>query len=289
MRPGGVTKDSQISRVVEDVIMKDEKDADDDAWDVWKRSRIHTEEDFEAFPWEEAAKLDFSKFYEVQTYLPEGMKIIATSGKIFTLVWMLMGFENFGVNLLLQPRFVARVFEKVAQIQLDGLKEIMSIPNVAAVWAVDDIAFGAGPMIDPQAFREYLFPWYEEFGKTCHDNGLYFFFHSDGVLWELVEDLIALGVDALHPIDPTCMDITEVKEKVGGRLCIIGNIPNEILEVGAPEEVAKLTKKRLRALAPGGGYCLGSGNSVPDWAKIENYRAMIETGLKYGRYPIDIP
>lgn len=288
MRPGGVTKDSQISKVIEEVIVKDEEDADEDAWDVWKRSRIHTEEDFEAFPWEEAARLDFSKFHEVQAYLPEGMKIIAASGKIFTLVWMLMGFENFGVNLLLEPRFVARVFEKVAQIQLDGLKEILSIPNVAAVWAVDDIAFGTGPMIDPQALREYLFPWYEEFAKICHDNSLYFFFHTDGVLWELMEDLIALGVDALHPIDPTCMNIEEVKEKVGDRLCLIGNISNEILADGTPEEVAELTKKRLQALAPGGGYCLGSGNSVPDWAKIENYRAMIKTGLKYGRYPIDI-
>ncbi len=90
------------------------------------------------------------------------------------------------------------------------------------------------------------------------------------------------------PIDPTCMDIEEVKEKVGDRLCIIGNISNEILATGTPEEVAELTKKRIKALAPGGGYCLGSGNSVPDWAKIENYRAMIETGLKYGRYPIGI-
>lgn len=133
-----------------------------------------------------------------------------------------------------------------------------------------------------------MFPWYEEFSSICHENDLYFFFHSDGVLWDLMEDVIGLGVDALHPIDPTCVDIEEVKEKVGDRLSIIGNICNEILAIGTPEEVAELTKKRLKALAPGGGYCLGSGNSVPDWGQIENYRAMIETGLKYGRYPISV-
>lgn len=289
MRPGGVTKDSQISKVIQDVLLADIEDEDgDEAWNVWKQPRIHTEEDFEAFPWEDAARLDFSKFHEVQALLPEGMKIIAASGKIFTLTWMLMGFEDFAVNLLLKPGFVAQVFERVAQIQLDGLKQIVSIPNVAAVWAVDDLAFGTGPMISPKAFRQYLFPWYEEFGKICRDNGLYFFFHSDGVLWELMEDLLAVGVDALHPIDPTCMDIEEVKEKVGDRLCLIGNISNEILAIGTPQEVAELTKKRLRALAPGGGYCLGSGNSVPDWAQIENYRAMIDTGLRYGHYPIRI-
>jgi uroporphyrinogen decarboxylase len=163
---------------------------------------------------------------------------------------------------------------------------VAAIPNVAAVWAVDDIAFGSGPMLSLEDLRTFLFPWYEEFGKTCHDAGLHFFYHTDGVVWDLLEDLIAVGVDALHPIDPTCMDIEEAKARVGDRLAIIGNISNEILETGTPEEVSELTKKRLRALAPGGGYCLGSGNSVPDWAQITNYRAMVETGLRHGRYPI---
>jgi len=287
MQPGRVTKDSQISKVIRDVMLKDTADKDrDEAWNLERRAWIHTEEDFEAFPWDEAAKLDLSKFHEVQAYLPEGMKIIALSGKIFTLTWLLMGFENFAMNVILNPPFVKKVVEKVAQIQLDGLRQVVKLPNLVAVWAVDDLAFGSGSMIRPQSFREHIFPWYEEFSHICHQNGLYLFFHSDGVLWDLMEDLIHLGVDALHPIDPTCMDIEEVKEKVGHRLCIMGNISNELLMTGTPEEVAELTKKRIKALAPGGGYCLSAGNSVPAWAKIENYRAMLETGLKYGRYPI---
>jgi hypothetical protein len=42
----------------------------------------------------------------------------------------------------------------------------------------------------------------------------------------MIEDLIALGVNALHPIDPTCMDIEQVKPLVKRRLAIIGNISN---------------------------------------------------------------
>ena len=287
MQPGRLSKDSQISKVIAGAMLKDTADeAGEEAWDLERMALIHTEQDFEAFPWEAAAQLDFSKFHQVQRHLPDGMKVVAMSGKIFTLTWMLMGFENFALNLILAPQFVEKVFARVAEIQLNGVREIASIPNVAAVWAVDDLAFGSGPMVNPQAFRKHLFPWYEEFGKLCHKNDLYFFFHSDGVLWDLIEDLIHLGVDALHPVDPTCMDIEEVKDRVGDRLCIIGNISNELLMNGTPEEIEELTKSRLKALAPGGGYCLGSGNSVPNWARIENYRAMIETGLRYGRYPI---
>ena len=47
-------------------------------------------------------------------------------------------------------------------------------------------------------------------------------------------------------------------------------------------------KELLQKVAPGGGYCVGSGNSVPDWARFDNYMAMRDTTLKYGGYPIQI-
>jgi uroporphyrinogen decarboxylase len=61
-----------------------------------------------------------------------------------------------------------------------------------------------------------------------------------------------------------------------------------LLQNGTPQEVEAMTRKKIQALAPGGGYCVGSGNSVPEWAKIENYQAMINATLKYGKYPISL-
>lgn len=289
MQPGKVTEDSAISKMIKKVILQDTADqVEDESWNLERRAFISDEKDFEAFPWEEAAKLDYRKFYEVQKYLPEGMKIIALSGKIFTLTWMLMGFQTFCLTLALNPRLVEKIIEKVAEIQLEALQKIIEIPNVAAVWAVDDLAFGTGTMISPKDIRKYILPWYRKFAEICRQNGKYLFFHSDGLLWDLIDDFVEIGVDALHPIDPTCMDIVEVKRKVAGKLSIIGNISNELLMNGTPEEVADLTKKLIKALAPGGGYMLGSGNSVPEWAKIENYKAMLETAVKYGQYPIEV-
>jgi len=289
MQPGKVTEDSAISKFLRDVVLQDTADEQKDSWNLEKRAVILNEKDLESFPWEQAEKdLDFSKFYTVQKYLPKNMKIIALSGKIFTLSWMLMGFENFCLNIGLNPDLVERLFEKVANIQYKALSEIVKIPNVAAVWAVDDLAFKTGPMISPKMFRKYVFPWYKKFGEICRENNLYLFFHSDGVLWELIEDLISVGVDALHPIDPTCMDIFEVKKKYGQRVTLIGNVSNELLMNGTPEDIRNRTKELLKTMAPGGGYCLSSGNSVPDWAKIENYRAMLETAGKYGTYPITL-
>ncbi len=287
MTPGKVTQESKISQVIRDVMLADSPDVEKtEAWNLETHSFIKTREDFERFPWEVAAELDFSRFYQVSSLLPEGMKVVAVSGKIFTLTWMLMGFNHFALSLIMDEQLVADVFRKVAEIQFKGLERIFEIPYVEGVWVVDDIAFGTGPMISPQAFRDHVFPWYREMASRCHQHGRIFFMHSDGDLSQLIDDLIDLGVDVLQPIDPTCMDIFALKERYGERICLAGNVSNEMLRSGTPEDVESYVKELLRKVAPGGGYCLGAGNSVPDWAKFENYMAMRNTVLKYGAYPI---
>jgi Uroporphyrinogen decarboxylase (URO-D) len=86
-------------------------------------------------------------------------------------------------------------------------------------------------------------------------QGLLFFFHSDGNLWPIMEDLISIGFDAIHPVDPTSMDIREVKARVGKKLGIMENIHTDLLNRGTPEQVRKLTRETLRDIAPGGGIC----------------------------------
>jgi len=288
MSPGEITKESSIFGVVQKVLKKDKNTEEVIPWDIEEKGVISTPEDYDRFPWEEAAKLDFSKFHGAQPFLPEGMKIIACSGKIFTLTWMLMGFQNFCLSLYLQEELVAKVFQKIGEIQIQGAKNLLEIPNIGGLWVVDDLSYGSGPMIDPKFLRKYVFPWYEELASICRKKDLLFILHSDGNIWPILEDLISIGFQAIHPIDPTSMDINEVKEKVGRRLGIIGNIHTDLLASGTPGEVRELTKKRIREIAPGGGYALGSGNSVPNWVQFENYQAMRETALKYGIYPIRI-
>jgi uroporphyrinogen decarboxylase len=216
------------------------------------------------------------------------MKVIAISGKIFTLTWMLMGFNHFALSLVMDEQLVADVFKKVAEIQFQGLEEIFEMPHIAGVWVVDDLAFGNGPMISPQAFRDHVFPWYREMADRCHEKDRLFLMHSDGDLKELMEDIIKCGVDVIQPIDPTCLDIVEFKQMYGDQVCMVGNVSNELLRSGTPAEVESRVKELLEKVAPGGGYCVGSGNSVPDWAQFNNYMAMRDTTLKYGVYPIHI-
>jgi uroporphyrinogen decarboxylase len=289
MSPGKVTEESKITRVLKEMVLRDNPGVTDPkAWNLEMTSFIHDRSDLDKFPWEVAADIDFSKLNAVKDLLPEGMKVIAISGKIFTLTWMLMGFNNFALKLVLDESLVAEVFERVATIQFKALETIFALDHVAGVWVVDDIAFGTGPMISPAALKKHVFSWYRKVGQRCHENNRIFMMHSDGDLSMLMDDLIAMDLDAIQPIDPSCMDMAKVKKMWGDRICLIGNVSNELLRSGSPQEVAARVKELLRDVAPGGGFALGSGNSVPNWARFENYMAMRETCLRHGSYPLSI-
>jgi uroporphyrinogen decarboxylase len=123
----------------------------------------------------------------------------------------------------------------------------------------------------------------------AHQAGKITIFHSDGDLWPVLDDIISCGFDALHPIEPKAMDIVKVQAYAQGRLALVGNIDIDFpLGRGTPEDVRAQVRERIAALAPGGGYLLGSSNSIPDWVPVENYAAMLEAAFEYGRYPITI-
>jgi uroporphyrinogen decarboxylase len=287
MSPGKVTEESKITRVLKDMVLREKPGTTDPkAWNLEMTSFIHERPGLDKFPWEAAADIDFSKLHAIKPLLPEGMKVIAISGKIFTLTWMLMGFNNFALKLVLDESLVAEVFERVATIQFKALETIFGMDHVAGVWVVDDVAFGTGPMISPATLKKHVFSWYRKVGERCHEKNRLFMMHSDGDLSTIMDDLIDMGLDVIQPIDPSCMDMAKVKRRWGDRICLVGNVSNELLRSGSREDIVARVKALLKEAAPGGGFALGSGNSVPNWAKYENYLTMRETCLTHGRYPI---
>ncbi len=143
MSPGEVTQDRPIYRVVQKTLRKEEEEVV--PWNIEENGVDLQPEDYDRFPWEEAAKLDFRNFIDIQPFLPEGMKILACSGKVFTVTWMLLGFQNFCLSLYLQEELVSKVFQRVGRDPDPGAKELFKIPNVGALWVVDDCPMVRAP------------------------------------------------------------------------------------------------------------------------------------------------
>lgn len=246
------------------------------------RGVISSWEDFEKYPWPTPEETDYSPLEEAARALPEGMKIVGHHGDIFTRCWEYFGFENFCVTLYEDIALVRAVMDRIGEVVFDAFKRMAEMPEVGALWYSDDIAYASGLLISAKHLRELLFPWMERIGELCRARNLPFIYHTDGVLWEVLDDLAALGVNAIHPVEPKAMDIREVKQRYRGKLCVWGNVEVDLLARGTPEEVREQVRWLIKNVAPGGGYVLGSSNTIPDYVNPECYIAMIEEAKRLG-------
>ena len=255
--------------------------------DILAQGVIQSWADLEAYPWPDPATVDCSALDEAAGLLPAGMGIISGVGGIFTRCWMLMGFESFSYALADRPDFVAALFDRVGAIQCAVLRRVVRMRRVFAIWYGDDLGYTEGLMISPKLLRRHLFPWLEELIAIAHAAGMPFIIHSDGRLYDVIDDLIAIGLNALHPIEPKAMDIVDLKARYAGKLALFGNIDmGSTLVRGTPADVRAEVRQRIKDLAPGGGYAVSSSNSIARYVPVANYNALREATSEFGAYPI---
>jgi len=252
-------------------------------WAVEGKGVITNWEEFEKYIFPKKADFSYARFEQVKTLLPEGMGVIGQYGDIYTMVWQLMGFETFSMSLYDNPELVEALFEKIGELVLSMFAYFADCDVVDVLWYSDDIAFRSGLMMSPQILRKYFFPWLTKIGQLAHANNKPFIYHTDGKLWDVMTDIIEAGVDALHPIEPQAMSLAELYNKYGDQLTFIGHIDVDLLSRGTPEQVREKVKQNIEVTsAENGGYCVGSGNSVPDYVKFENYKAMLAAAYEFG-------
>jgi uroporphyrinogen decarboxylase len=80
------------------------------------------------------------------------------------------------------------------------------------------------------------------------------------------------------------MDILEVKRRYGDRLCVIGGIDaGDPLSRWSTAAVVDEVRRRVRELAPGGGWIIASSNSLHAAVRPENYVSMVWAARAYGQ------
>jgi uroporphyrinogen decarboxylase len=203
----------------------------------------------------------------------------------FRFSWGLRGgMQNLLVDYLLQPQLA----HELARISTDYFMEFhsMAIDGGAEVIALEgDLAFNTNTLMSPDQYAEFLAPYHTEIVENVHRKGAKIFKHSDGNLWPILDMLLDCGFDGIHPIQPQCMDIAEVKRHMSGRACVMGNIDcMYVLCEGTTDEVERAVRETIKKAAPGGGYIMSSSNSIHPGCKPENYIAMVHAARKYGEY-----
>jgi len=200
----------------------------------------------------------------------------------------LRGMENLLMDYALNPEFAWRVAQRVMDYKLRVLDRAVDV-GADVLCTGDDYAHRTAPIMSPAHFEQFVLPYLRECVSLARRRGVPFLKHTDGNLWPIMDMIVETGIDCLDPLEPIAgMDMGRVKRQYGERIALAGNVDcGQLLPRASKEEVVEAVKETIAKGAVGGGFILASSNSIHPAVKPENYRAMVEAGREFGRYPLD--
>jgi uroporphyrinogen decarboxylase len=253
------------------------------SWQDESHGAIETWEDFERYPWPRPEDIDYSAIEIVAKHLPDGMMITgSTPGGVLENPMWIMGYVPFSYALYDQPDLVAEVFRRVGELQVAACETLASHEKVGALFIGDDMGHKHGTLVSAQVIREHALPWHKKMVEAAHRHGKPYILHSCGNIAEIMDDFINfVGIDAKHSYEDVITPVTEAKRLWGDRIAICGGVDVDKLARFTDSQVRAYTWQILEKCAPGGGYLLGSGNSVANYIPVENYLAMLDEGVRF--------
>lgn len=207
---------------------------------------------------------------------------------LFENTWQPMGFKRFAVALRKERGFIDGMIRFYADLYC-LMVEAAADAGLPGMVFTDDLAFRSGPMINPRQLEELFGDHYRRIVETAHTNGMKIIVHSCGNVTSLLEWFADCGFDGVHPLEPTAgMTLSEAKELVGDRMCIMGNLDiTHTLVDATREEVFEAVRRSIADAGRGGGYILAPDHSHPD-ISVQRLRWMVEAAEEYGRYPLEV-
>jgi uroporphyrinogen decarboxylase len=255
-------------------------------WRDEHRGPIETWEDFERYEWPTPRDEHFAEIEMAADMLPEGMMVTSTlPGGVLENLTDLMGYERLCFALIDEPDLVQAIADRVGAGELAIYERLCRYDHIGALWLNDDLGFKTQTMIGPADLRKYVFPWHKRLVEYAHSHGKLAILHACGNLAQVMEDLIEdVGIDAKHSYEDVIQPVADFKAKYGSRIAVLGGIDVDMLTRGTEDEVRSYTRRIIEQCAPGGGWTLGSGNSVANYIPIPNFLAMLDEGRKVGVY-----
>jgi hypothetical protein len=236
--------------------------------------------------WGASARTPRQQFLELQEKVGANTVLFPTESPVgLDTAYYRTGLELFSYAYQDDPDLVSAWLDALNQHEIKRVHATAdrSLSPVALVYA--DIANKNKTLFSPDFLRQEFFPRLKRLVDAWHEHGVKVIYHSDGDLWEVLDDFVAAGIDGLNPLEPLCyMDICEVKKAYPNWVLMGGIDATSLLAYGNPEEVRRAVQRAIDDAAPGGGLILGSSTEIHPGCQLENILAMWDEILTYGRY-----
>ena len=229
--------------------------------------------------WEHARK-------QVEQAHAEGRVAAFFAIQVFEPAWYLRGMENMLMDFLCDEEMAAACMNKMTEVQCSVAKHAAEI-GVDIILFGDDVGTQKALMMSIETWRRWVKPATAATiaaAKAVNPDVLAFY-HSDGVIYDIIPELIEIGVDILNPVQPECVDPVALKEQYGDKLSFWGTIGTQTtMPFGTPEEVRQTVKHIIETVGKGGGLLIAPTHVLEPEVPWENIEALVQAVKDFGTF-----
>ena len=216
-------------------------------------------------------------------------------GGVFEHSFWLRGIEPLFTDMAFNKKYVEALAERIVDWKLEFWDFVLEEvgPYVHVVVLGDDLGGQDGPLFSPELYREIYKPRHRRLTDLIHrKTQAKTFLHSCGSIYWALPDIIDSGIDIINPVQISAKDMEtdRLKREFGRDLVFWGGGADatEVMTFASPEGVKEEAKKRIRDLAPGGGFVFAPVHNIQANVPPENILALFEAAYEYGAYPIRV-
>ena len=231
--------------------------------------------------------LNLSNYHEIAHVIGDaGLAEITLNPPLDHFLGDARGLPQLMMDYYLDRPFFDRMLAVFQEYSLSVLKAILEqgVPYIFGTWYYASLSAGWSPAI----FRECFLPLMRQHADLVHRYDGIFHVYDDGKMMQTLGDYVDAGADVIETLTPPPVgdvDLAEAKRLYGARTCLKGYVDLlYVLKMGTPELVERTVREAIEVAAPGGGFILGTSDSIRKGTPIENVKTYFRTAHKDGAY-----
>ncbi len=207
-----------------------------------------------------------------------GYPVFGYAGSVYEWSWWLRGMETFLTDMLLEPALTEAIVAKVAAFTKQ-LALASARAGIDVLCFYDDAGMQTGMQMSPELWRRYFRPRWQDILEAVrqHAPGVRTFLHSCGHIRAILPDIVDLGFDMLHPIQPECMDFAEVHRQFGRHITLCATVSSQrIFPFGTPDDIGREVRRLKAVCGPDRRGILTPSNLLQPETPWDNIVAFVE-------------
>lgn len=202
---------------------------------------------------------------------------------LFERAWTLVGYERFMEKVVTDTEYIERLLDMITEYNIGLARRFIEL-GVDAVRTGDDYGCQLGLQISPTLWRRLFKPRLARIWKVYRDHGIVVMHHSCGDVELVIPDMLEIGLQVLHPVQPHAMSLERLAEKFGETLVFHGGIDTqEVLPFAPPEGVKEEVRRCVAILGRYGRHIIAPSQEIMNEVPVENIVALVEGIKEYRR------